>query len=105
MGPGKIDSIIGSPKPTTFKALRGVLGLTRYYRKFIEEYSAIAKPLTELLKKNAFGWSIQAEESFNQLKQAMTHAPALALPDLSKPFIIECDASGLGIGAVLLQDT
>ena len=60
--------------------------------------------MTELLKKNAFGWSTQVERSFSELKLAMTQASVLALLDFSKPFIVECDASGFGIGAVLLQD-
>jgi len=85
---GKIDSIMGWPKPIPLKALRGFLGLTGYYRKFFKRYGAIAKPLIELLKKNAFGWSIHADESFNQLKQHMTHAPVLALLDFLKPFIV-----------------
>jgi hypothetical protein len=55
-------------------------------------------------QKNAFGWSAHAEESFNELKRAMTQATVLTLPNFSKPFIVECDASGLGIGAVLLQE-
>ena len=92
------------PKPETPKALQGFLGLTSYYRKFIQNYGKIATPLTNMLKKNSFDLSVKVKEAFQQLKMAMTQGPVLSLSDFSKSFILECDASGLSIGAILLQD-
>lgn len=73
---------MANPHPS--QELRGFLGLSGYYRKFIWRYAAIAKPLTDQLKKDAFGWTEQATEAFGNLKTAITQAPVLVLPDFAK---------------------
>ncbi|KOM25332.1 hypothetical protein LR48_Vigan97s002200 [Vigna angularis] len=103
MDEDKVRAVIDWEKPKTVKALRGFLGLTRYYRRFVKDYGKIAKPLTDLLKKGQFTWTEQAEEAMSRLKKAITTAPVLVLPDFDQPFHIECDASGRGVGAVLMQ--
>lgn len=103
--PKKIEAIANWPTPADTKQLRSFLGLSGYYRKFIKGYGTISRPLTDLLKKHAlFQWTPQHQLCFDTLKQALVSAPVLALPDFTKSFHIETDASATGIGAVLSQN-
>lgn len=102
--PSKISDIQGWQSPKIVTQLRSFLGMTGYYRRFIRGYSSICKPLTDMLKKNAFKWGPEQETAFSNLKQIMTTTPLLALPNFTKPFTLETDACAAGLGAVLMQD-
>ena len=101
--PIKIQAVIKWPKPVSVKGVRGFLGLAGYYRKFICNFGSIAAPLTQLLTKEGFHWNEAAEVAFKQFKEALTSPPILRLPDFTQQFVIECDASGTGVGAILSQ--
>lgn len=90
------------PVPTTIKKLRGFIRLAGYYRRFIQGFDIINKPLIDILKKDSFKCSPTAADPFEQLKEALTRATVLALPDASR-IVVETDASGFGIRAVLMQ--
>jgi hypothetical protein len=99
----KVAVVHAWPQPRTVRVVRGFLGLTGYYRKFIRSYGDIVAPLTQLLKRDAFCWMPVATTAFEALKEALTTAPVLQLPDFNKSFIVDCDASGSVIGAILHQ--
>ncbi|KAK1686267.1 hypothetical protein QYE76_047115, partial [Lolium multiflorum] len=103
--PAKIKTVTEWQAPTTQTEVRAFLGLAGYYRRFVEGFSSIARPMTQLLKKDKkFEWTDKCEESFQQLKRRLTTAPILIMPDITKPFDVYCDASKIGLGCVLMQE-
>ena len=104
MDPEKICAIVEWPSPVNLTQLRGFLGLCGFYKRFLDGYSRHAAPLTDLMRKGAFLWTLEAQECFEKFKGLMTSCPVLALPDFSKSFELHCDASREGIGVVLMQE-
>ena len=101
----KIEAIKTWPQPTNLQQVHSFLGLAGFYRCFVKDFSTIASPLHSLSKKNApFVWGLSQDTAFNELKNFLTHAPVLALPNFDKSFEVRCDASGNGIGGVLMQE-
>ncbi|KAL0533347.1 hypothetical protein IC582_030166 [Cucumis melo] len=102
--PAKIEAVTGWTRPSTVSEVRSFLGLAGYYRRFVENFSRIATPLTQLTRKGApFVWSKACEDSFQNLKQKLVTAPVLTVPDGSGSFVIYSDASKKGLGCVLMQ--
>jgi hypothetical protein len=103
--PSKVKDILEWKPPTTVHQVRSFLGLAGYYRRFIPDFSKIVKPIMCLLKNDTkIDWSSKCNEAFEKLKVLLTTAPVLAQPDIEKPFDVYCDASGSGLGCVLMQD-
>ena len=102
--PQKVEAVQTFPVPNNLKCLRSFLDLASYYRRFIQNFSIIANPLYALTRKDAvFHWSPACQEAFDRLKMVLTNAPLLAFPDFNRDFLLETDASGIGLGAVLAQ--
>lgn len=100
----KVAAIADFPVPTSAKQVRRFLGLAGWYRRFVRDFSTLAAPITDTLKKGKkFQFGEAAMESFNLLKDALTSQPVLVNPDFAKEFIIQCDASDTGVGCVLSQ--
>jgi hypothetical protein len=103
--PSKNQDVLSWEVPKNVTEIHSFLGLARYYRRFIEGFSMICKPMTELLRKDKkFEWLAKCKHSFQELKKRLTTAPVLVIPDMEKQFSIYCDASGQGLGCVLMQD-
>ena len=101
----KVDAIKNWPTPINVSQVRSLLGLAGFYRRFVKDFSTIAAPLNELTKKGVvFKWGAPQDEAFLELEKQLTQAPLLVWPDFTKTFEIECDASGIGIGGVLMQE-
>jgi hypothetical protein len=103
--PSKVEAVSKWKQPSNVSEVQSFLGMVGYYRRFIKGFSSIARPMTELLKKdNKFVWIPKCEESFQVIKKKLTTAPVLTLPDIHQSFVIFCDASRQGLGCVLMQN-
>ena len=102
--PQKTCKVAAWPEPTSQQEVRQFLGLVSYYRKFIKSFATIAKPLHRLTEKNAtFKWTPQCQHAFESLRQQLVSPLILVFPDYQRPFLLDTDASNVGIGAVLSQ--
>jgi hypothetical protein len=105
VNPSKVASVLEWESPKNVKQIRGFLGMAGYYRRFIEGFSKIAGPMTKLLRKNTpFVWLEECEASFKTLKEKLTTAHVLVVPETGKDYTVCCDASKNGLGCVLMQD-
>ncbi|XP_052726000.1 uncharacterized protein LOC128194436 [Vigna angularis] len=103
--PAKVRAVLEWESPRSVTKVRSFVGLASYYRRFIEGFSKIVAPLTQLTRKDQpFAWTDRCEGSFQELKNKLTSTPVLVIPDAAKPFVVYCDASHQGLGCVLMQE-
>jgi hypothetical protein len=103
--PKKVADILNWKAPTDARGIKSFIGMAGYYWRFIKGFSKIAKPMTVLLgNKIEFKWTQKCQEAFEALKEKLTTAPVLVLPDVHKPFSVYCDACYTGLGCVLMQE-
>ena len=104
--PAKVEAVSNWSRPTNFSEIRSFLGLAGYYRRFVEGFSKLASPLTQLTRKNMkFHWNDDCEKSFQELKHRLVTAPILSIPTGSGGFVVYSDASKNGLGCVLMQNS
>lgn len=105
VNPGKVDAIANWPQPKTPTEVRSFLGLGNYCKRFVQGYTKLTDPLVHVTKKKVqFVWGRQQDKAFKALQDCLCYAPVLAMPELGAPYEVVCDASGFGLGAVLLQN-
>jgi len=105
MDPAKVKAILDQPAPTTIRGVRGFLGMAAYYRRFIQGFATIAEPINALVKKDGpFQWGPKQDRAFEELKERLAAQPVLCHYDFSRPMELRIDASGVGLGAVLLHE-
>ena len=101
--PQKVQVIVDRPEPKNIHEIQSFHGLTSFYHRFIKGFSTIMSPITDCMKQGGFIWTKAATKAFNEVKQKMTEAPVMCLPNFTKPFEVEYNALGIGIGGVLSQ--
>jgi hypothetical protein len=103
--PLKVSAVLDMPRPKVVRDVRRLIGMMSWYRRFVPNFSTMVAPLTNLTKKKTrFVWSTECERAFSEVKNALISAPILSCPDFNHPFTLQCDASDIGIGAVLTQN-